>query len=108
MSEVKIYKFSYKEVAEALVKKQKIHEGLWAIYVQFGLQAGNVPFPARSDDPMVEETAIPSAIVPILSIGIQRVDKGTMLSVDASVVNPGKKNKKVKRDNKEASSSSVP
>ena len=42
MAEVKTYLFDYKEVAEALIKKLGIHEGLWGIYLEFGLVATNI------------------------------------------------------------------
>ena len=32
--------FSFKEIAEMLVKQQDIHEGLWGIYAEFGITPG--------------------------------------------------------------------
>jgi hypothetical protein len=72
--------FSHKEVATALLKAQNIHEGIWGLYVRFGIRATNV---GASDDDLQ-----PSAIVPIVSIGLQRFDKVNNLSVDASEANP--------------------
>ena len=43
MAEVKTYVFDYKEVAEALIKQQGIHEGLWGVYMEFGIGAANIP-----------------------------------------------------------------
>ena len=82
MSEVKTYVFDYKEVAEALVKKQNIHEGLWGIYMEFGIGAGNIPAGPS------EQVLLPAAIVPVVKIGIQRFDKPSSLTVDAAEVNP--------------------
>lgn len=82
MAEVKNYVFDYKEVAEALIKQQGIHEGLWGIYMEFGILGTNM----TSGPP--EEKTIPAAIVPVLKIGIQRFDNPSSLTVDAAEVNP--------------------
>ena len=82
MAEVKNYLFTYKEVAEALIKKQGIHEGLWGIYMEFGIGAANIP-----TDPS-GQALLPAAIVPVAKIGIQRFDKASPLTVDAAEVNP--------------------
>jgi hypothetical protein len=80
MAEVTRYLFTHKEVVEALVKEQDIHEGLWGLVVEFGLAAVNT---GASDDEL-----FPTAIIPLNKIGISKVDKLTNLSVDAAVVNP--------------------
>jgi hypothetical protein len=72
--------FSYKEVVEALLKKQGIHEGVWALYIKFGLAAMNSG-PSESD-------LHPTALVPVLEIGVQKADKETNIAVDAANVNP--------------------
>jgi hypothetical protein len=82
MAEVKSYLFDYKEVAEALIKKEDIHEGLWGIYMEFGLGAANIPA-----DPS-GQMFLPAAIVPVVKIGIQRFDQPSSLTVDAAEVNP--------------------
>jgi hypothetical protein len=75
-----IYTFSYKEVAEALVKQQGIHEGLWGVYIKFGISATNIgPGP---------QEIVPAAIVPVLEVGIQRFKEESNLTVDAGKVNP--------------------
>ena len=81
MAEANIYIFNYKEVAEALIKQQEIHEGLWGIYVEFGIGAANIVGPD-------ENSVIPAAIVPLKKIGIQRFDKSSALTVDAAEINP--------------------
>ena len=80
------YMFEFKEVVEALVKQQGIHEGEWAIYFEYGLQAGNFG-PSDSD-------LRPGALVPIIKMGLLRTEQKSNLSVDAAVVNP-KSTKKV-------------
>ncbi len=76
--------FSHKELAEALVKEKGIHEGLWVLSIEFGMSAITA---GPTDDQMM-----PTAMIPVLRIGIQSADKDKMtnLSVDAAVVNPGK------------------
>lgn len=81
MAETKQITFSHEEVVTALVKKQELHEGFWQLYVEFGIGAANVgPSP---------DQLLPAAIVPVLKIGLQRVDKKeNHLTVDAAEVNP--------------------
>jgi hypothetical protein len=80
MPEVQQYAYTFKELAEALVRQQGIHEGLWGVYVEFGIAAGNIgPTP---------EDVRPAAIVPILKLGLQRFSEPSTLTVDAAEVNP--------------------
>jgi hypothetical protein len=72
--------FNHKEVATALLKENGIHEGIWGVFIKFGIRGMNV---GASDDDLM-----PSAIVPVLSIGLQKFDKVNNLSVDAAAVNP--------------------
>lgn len=85
MAEASQITFSFKEVAEALVKKQGIHDGIWSVNVNFGLQATNMG-PSESD-------LKPAAVLAIVQIGLQKVDKETNLAVDAAKVNPRSRNK---------------
>jgi hypothetical protein len=80
MAEVNQYIFPYKEVVEALIKKQNLHEGIWRIYVEFGIAGANA---GPSEDQL-----LPTAIVPINKLGLARVQKEDVLSVDAAKVNP--------------------
>ena len=88
MAEPKNYIFEFKEVAEALVKQQGLHEGIWGLYLEFGLQGANINLPPAGQD---TENIIPAAIVPVMKIGLQRFDKLNQLSVDAAKVNPAPK-----------------
>ena len=81
MADASTYIFSYKELVEILVKNQGIHQGLWGIYIKFGIGAANV---GDTENGIV----LPSAIVPVQEIGIQVFDKANNLTVDAAVVNP--------------------
>ena len=80
MAEIGNIVFSYKEVVTALLKAQGIHEGKWALFVRFGLNAANI---GGNDDDLR-----PAAIIPILEIGLQKAEKETSVSVDAAKVNP--------------------
>jgi len=84
MPEVNLIAFSYKEVAEALLRKEGIHEGLWGIYIEFGISALNIKTQEGGD-------LTPAAIVPIQKIGLQRFPEASNLTVDAAEVNPAPK-----------------
>ena len=78
MAEAKVFTFTYQELAEMMVRKLGLSEGLWGVYVRFGLQAANVgPGP---------EDLKPAAILPVLEIGLQRFDEPSSLSVDAAAL----------------------
>lgn len=80
MAEATQFTFSHREVVEALIKKQDIHEGLWALYVEFGLGAGNVG---------PDENALnPAAIVAVGKIGLLKAETPSNLTVDAAIANP--------------------
>ncbi len=83
MAEIKQYVFTYQEVVEALIKQQDLHEGIWALLLEFGIAGANI-------QGLGEEIA-PSAIVPVKKIGLQKVDAISPIAVDAAVVNPAKK-----------------
>ena len=78
MAEAKMFTFTYQELAEMMVRKLDLSEGLWGIYMKFGLQATNV-------GPGPEELR-PAAILPVLEVGLQRVDDPSNLAVDAAEV----------------------
>lgn len=82
MPESKNYVFGYTELAELLVRKLDIHDGLWGLYVEFNFGAANI-----NASPDAKSLA-PAAIAAIKAIGIQKFDTPNNLTVDASVVNP--------------------
>jgi hypothetical protein len=81
MPETQQITFSHREIVEMLIKNQNIHDGYWGIIIEFGLGAGALPAPPNGNP-------VPSAIVQISKIGIQRSDKPNPQTVDASTVNP--------------------
>jgi len=89
MAEVEKIVFEYREVVEALVKKENIHEGFWALYIEFGISAANIGDRlGDSDSSDAPSIVTPAAIIPVQKIGIMKTDHLTNISVDAAKVNP--------------------
>lgn len=83
MAELEQITFTYKEVVEALLKHHgSIHEGIWGVYIRFGIKGANMG--------MSPDDVLPTAILPVLQIGLQRFPEENNLSVDAAKVNPGR------------------
>jgi len=82
--------FSYQEIVECLIKEKDIHEGIWGIVVGFELGVANVLKHGEAG------SFLPAAIVPISSIGIERVEEESNLTVNAALVNPNPKTKSSK------------
>ncbi len=80
MAEATQIVFKHKEVVEALVKHHGLHDGIWGLFVRFGLIATNVG--------VTPEELQPAAIVPLLEIGLQKFEQESNIAVDASKVNP--------------------
>lgn len=74
--------FAHAELAEILVKKLGLHEGLWGLYFEFGLIGANVPLPPDG------KQFSPAAICTINKVGVQRFETPSNLTVDAAIVNP--------------------
>ena len=72
---------SHAEVVTAILKAKGIHEGRWALSVNFGFGASNI-----GPDP----TALnPTAVVSVFGLGIRSSNEpDNNLTVDAAVVNP--------------------
>jgi hypothetical protein len=86
MPETKSITFTHKEVVEALIRYNDLHEGLWGLVIEFGLGAANV-----GSEP---GDLLPAAIVPVKKIGLQRFDEPNNLTIDAAEANPLKRTKK--------------
>jgi hypothetical protein len=83
MPETKSITFTHKEVVEALIRYNDIHEGLWTLSIEFGLAAANVgPEPSE---------LLPAAIIAVKKIGLQRSEETNNLTVDAAEANPSQK-----------------
>ena len=82
MGEQKQIAVTFRELAAALVKEQNLHEGIWGVYIEFGIAAANI-------GPTADDIR-PAALVPILKIGIQTYDEPSNLTVDAAQINPEK------------------
>lgn len=72
--------FKHKEVVEALLKHHGLHEGIWGLYIRFGLQAVNIG--------ITENDLMPAAVVPLMEIGLQKFENENNIAVDAAKVNP--------------------
>lgn len=92
MPEANQIMFSFKELAALMVKDQGLSDGYWGIYVRFGISAANAG-PSDSD-------LKPTALVPVVELGLQKFDQLNNLSVDAAVVNPPKSPTSSKRAQK--------
>jgi len=73
--------FSHKDVVTALLKSADIHDGIWMLAVKLGLTAANLQLPGSND-------LVPSGILSVMSLKIEKATELNALSVDASVVNP--------------------
>ena len=89
MAETTQHIFSFKELLGLMVKDKGIHQGHWALHVKFGLTAVNVKGGMNTSDPL-----LPTAIIPLIEIGIQEIKEPHELSVDASRINPSPRRKK--------------
>jgi len=92
MAEPKQFGFTHQELAEMMVKRLDLKEGLWAIYLKFGIGGANIASDAN--------TAFPAAIVPVLEIGLQRLEEPSPLSVDAAEMAPFRKARSTKASRK--------
>lgn len=72
--------FKHAEIVELLLKKHGIHEGIWGLFIKFGLNASNVG--------PTEAEVMPAAIIAVLEIGLQKFDKESNIALDAAKVNP--------------------
>jgi hypothetical protein len=80
MAEATVVTYTFREIATLMIKDRGIKEGLWCIHMKFGIQAGNL-------GPNAEDV-YPTAIVPVLELGLQKAELPTSLTVDAAAVNP--------------------
>jgi hypothetical protein len=80
MAETTQITFTHRELVTALLRQQNIHDGIWGLSINFNFGATNIgPTP---------EDLRPAAVVSITSVGLQKFEKETSISVDASKVNP--------------------
>jgi hypothetical protein len=80
MAEPTQFTFELKEAVTALIRQQKLHEGIWAMTIEFGMGAGNFG--------PTQEEARPSAFVQVIKLGLTRADTEGPLAIDAAKVNP--------------------
>lgn len=80
MAEAAQYIFTLKELTELMIKHQNIHEGLWALQIRFGISAANLSLGGTEHRP--------TALVPIMEVGIHKETDASPMTVDAAEVNP--------------------
>lgn len=80
MSEADEYTYSLEEVAKALMSVQGIHKGIWAISVEY-------KFAAINAGPSQKEI-LPSAIIGLSGLRLNKAKKGEPLAFDAAILNP--------------------
>jgi hypothetical protein len=92
MAEITQYSFSFAEVAEALIKRNNLHEGEWVVGVEFVLNVGAMG--------MSPETVRPGAMILANQFQLVKAIPGQPhpagLVVDAAAVNPAKATKEPK------------
>jgi hypothetical protein len=81
MPEQRQITFTHKEVSEALIRYYGLDEGLWGLYIEFGISGANI-----GTDPANPDIILPAAIVPIVKVGIQRFDQPNSLTTDAATL----------------------
>ena len=91
MAKADLYMFDYQEIAEALILRQGLKEGLWGVAVEFGLAATNVPTGPDG------KTLSPAAVNLIQKIGIRRFPEANNLTVDAAALQTQVKAKTTKK-----------
>lgn len=78
MPEPARYNFTFQELAEMMVERAGVKDGLWGIWVRFGIGAANA-----GEGP---DSLRPTALVPIVEIGLQQFTEPANLAVDAAEV----------------------
>lgn len=81
--ETQEHRFSFEQLATALVKAGGYHEGLWRLRFDFDVRSASIKVPTDRGDQLV-----PAAFTPIMSVSLYKVDKIDELTVDAAAVNP--------------------
>ncbi|OLL27962.1 hypothetical protein BTH42_30220 [Burkholderia sp. SRS-W-2-2016] len=78
------HKYSIDELLTALLRDQGIHEGYWALNVEFSATGASV----RPQDHATR--TLPGLIVSVNSATLRRADSNVAGALDAAVVNPRK------------------
>ena len=81
--ETKQYLFSHKAIVEDMIRRQRLHEGLWMLTVELGLNGTNVQTQTAAGNVLT-----PAGVLTITRLGITRTKQANDLTVDAAKVNP--------------------
>jgi len=82
-AETEAITYTWQQVAIALIKLQGLHEGLWRVGIEFGLNAASVKWGSATN-------LVPGAFLPAVSVNLKRVEReqAAALTIDAAQVNP--------------------
>lgn len=80
MPEIQVITLNHRELVEAMIRYQNLHEGIWQLHIEFGIGGANV---ITGDGNIV-----PTALVPVNKMGLTKVDKEGPIALDASKINP--------------------
>lgn len=108
MKPPKLELFDFKDIVTDMVKSRGLHEGIWQLYVEFGLAAVNMPLemvPGHGEtqgdlllNPADAKNLLrPVAMIPIRNIGLVQAFEETAISVDAAKVNPKEPSKTARK-----------
>lgn len=86
--EIPINYLSIRDITTVLIKHYDLHEGYFDLAIEFNIGVGAV-----GPDP---ESLTPGAMVGVSKIGLIQSQNAGPKSIDASVVNPKKKSRKIK------------
>jgi hypothetical protein len=78
------YRFSLTEVVEALLRDRGIHEGRWALSMEFGTTGAS--FSPHGEG----NVSLPAVLVSISGATLVRADDCAFAVVDAAIANPRK------------------
>lgn len=91
------YIYDLRQLIEALIKDQGLHEGYWGIGLEFGFGAATFGQTA--------EEAMPTAFVQVSRVRLVRGESELPLCIDASKINPKDKKTSKLSDKRKSSSS---
>lgn len=100
MAEATQYAVELKEAILVLIRHLELHEGIWAMSVEFGLGVGNFG--------VSPEEARPSAFVQVQKLGLVRAEAEGPLAIDASKVNPAPGTKSLGKPTKTVAQKKTP
>lgn len=107
MSNDTFREYFYKDIVQALLMRDGIHEGLWQLQVNIGFGAINAK--SRDDKSSASSEEIrPAAVITINHLALTRVEKKSSLTFDAADLNPEKRDQLTSKKKPVAKKKSIP